>query len=103
MQAVRRERDWFCKDGTKAAKPRVEYQCSCCKQWHMGKEISVDHSDPVISPSTGFTDWNTFVSRLFCSKDNLSVLCDSCHTDKTNKEKKVAVERRRNLKDSKTK
>lgn len=99
MQAVRRERDWFRKDGTKASKPRVEYQCSCCKQWYMGKEISVDHCDSVIDNHVGFIDWNTFVDRLFCSKENLSVLCDFCHTIKTNKEKAIAVERRRNLKE----
>ena len=98
MQMVRRERDWFKKDGSKASKPRVEFQCSKCNEWHMGKNIQVDHKDPVVDPEFGFIDWNTFTDRLFCSKENLSVLCKNCHKIKTDLEKAVAVERRKHLK-----
>lgn len=99
MMKVRRERPWFKQDGSKAAKPRVEYQCSRCGEWHMGKNIEVDHSTPVVDPEIGFVDWNTFIGRLFCDIANLSVLCDTCHTAKTNAEKDIAVERRRRLKE----
>jgi 5-methylcytosine-specific restriction endonuclease McrA len=103
MMKVRRERPWFKKDGSPASKPRVEYQCAECGQWHMGKDIQVDHAIPVVDPEQGFVDWNTFVDRLFCDKDNLSVLCKDCHHIKTNEEKAVAVERRKKLKDLQSK
>jgi 5-methylcytosine-specific restriction endonuclease McrA len=100
MMKVRRERPWYKSDGSQAAKPRVEYLCSTCGEWHMGKNIQVDHLIPVIDPETGFQDWNTFIARLFCDSDNLRVLCHTCHKLKTDSEKAVAVERRKRLKES---
>ncbi len=82
--AVRRERPWYRKDGTVAAKPRVEYQCAACQQWHQDKNIQVDHINEVVDIQAGFVDWNTFIERLYCSKDNLQVLCKPCHQIKTN-------------------
>lgn len=101
MNKVRRERPWFKKDGSQATKPRVEYLCSECDEWHMGKSIQVDHADPVVDPEVGFVDWNTFVARLFCDASNLTVLCKNCHKKKTDSEKEKAVERRKRLKDQK--
>lgn len=98
MMKVRRERPWYKQDGSAAAKPRVEYMCSQCANWHMGKDIQVDHATPVVDPDIGFIDWNTFVDRLFCDPANLAVLCKDCHHTKTNAEKAIAVERRRRLK-----
>lgn len=99
MNKVRRERPWFKKDGSQATKPRVEFLCSSCNKWHMGKDIQVDHQTPVIDPELGFVDWNTFINRLFCDVSNLTVLCKDCHKTKTDAEKSIAVERRRRLKD----
>jgi 5-methylcytosine-specific restriction endonuclease McrA len=99
MMVVRRERPWFKKDGSAASKPRVEYLCSKCNDWHMGKDIQVDHAVPVVDPDVGFINWDTYVSRLFCTKENLSVLCKTCHKEKTDQEKAVAVERRKRLKE----
>ena len=100
MMKVRRERPWFKSDGSQAAKPRVEFMCSICNEWHMGKNIQVDHIEPVVDPTEGFKDWNTFISRLFCDVNNLAVLCKTCHEIKTNKEKAIAKERRKHLKES---
>lgn len=94
MHKVRRERPWFKNDGSKAAKPRVEYLCAVCAEWHMGKDIQVDHQNPVVDPEIGFIDFDTFISRLFCDVNNLAVLCKTCHEIKTNKEKAIAKERR---------
>lgn len=99
LLAVRRERPWYKKDGSAASKPRVEFLCSQCGQWHMGKEIQVDHVSPVVDPTLGFIDWNTFVDRLFCDSLNLAVICKVCHKNKTNKEKAIAVDRRARLKE----
>jgi 5-methylcytosine-specific restriction endonuclease McrA len=95
MLKVRRERPWFKSDGSQAAKPRVEYLCSVCGDWYMGKDIQVDHKNPVVDPEVGFQSWDVFISRLFCDIDNLSVICKSDHRAKTDSEKAVAVERRR--------
>lgn len=100
MMKVRRERPWFKSDGSQAAKPRVEYLCSVCGQWYMGKDIQVDHQDPVVDPEIGFVSWDVFISRLFCDVNNLSVICKSDHKAKTDSEKATAVERRKRLKES---
>lgn len=63
------------------------YKCNACKGEFPSAEVQVDHINPVVDPQTGFVDWNTYVERMFCGKDNLQVLCKSCHTIKTNQEK----------------
>lgn len=85
MQDGRRERQINKKDGTPAKRPRVEFQCSECKGWFMGKDVQVDHKEPVV-PITGYTDWNTFITRLFCAKENLEILCKPDHKIKTKEE-----------------
>ena len=47
------------------------------------ENVHVDHKDPVGS----FKDWNTYIERLFCSEDNLQILCLECHKEKTQDEK----------------
>lgn len=69
------------------------YLCASCGDFFIARDVQVDHIDPVISPSDGFQDWWTFISRLYCEADNLQVLCKPCHKDKTNKERK---ERKKN-------
>lgn len=85
--AVRREVPKYNKDGTRAKKDAVQYLCNVCKKHSKSTEIAVDHVVPVIDTNSGFVDWNTFVARLFCSPDNLQVICDSCHNSKTNAER----------------
>lgn len=87
MFKVRREVPKFNKDGTRAKKDAVQYQCNVCKTWTKSTAIAVDHIDPVIHVEEGFIDWNTFVERLFCGPENLQVICDDCHQKKTNKER----------------
>lgn len=59
------------------------------------KNVFVDHISPIVDPSTGFTDWNSFIENLFCEEDNLQVLCKECHDTKTKLETSIATERRR--------
>jgi 5-methylcytosine-specific restriction endonuclease McrA len=87
MSAVRREVPKFNKDGSRAKKDAVQYQCNVCKTWTKSTAIAVDHKNPVIDVEDGFVDWNTFVDRLFCGPENLQVVCDTCHQEKTNKER----------------
>ena len=73
----------------KATKRLAEhYKCASCGKEYPAKEVNVDHIAPVVCPKDGFIDWDVFIKRLFCSKDNLQVLCSTCHTKKTEMERK---------------
>lgn len=63
-----------------------EFQCASCQRWLSQKEVSVDHITPAGKLSSR-DDAGGFIERLFCEKDGLQVLCDSCHTRKTNKDR----------------
>lgn len=68
--------------GRKAA----HYRCAKCKAVKPRKEVQVDHIEPVVA-ATGFVDWNTYISRMYCSESNLQVLCKKCHKTKSLKER----------------
>lgn len=54
-----------------------------------GKRVSnaiIDHIDSVV-PTTGFTDWNDVIERMFVEADKLQVLCKDCHDLKTQQER----------------
>ena len=95
---VRKEFPQFNKDGLPSKKPAVRYRCATCGEYFKSSDVAVDHIDPVIE--NGFEDWNVFVKRLFCNKENLQVLCSyklkdidkyngkvSCHLLKTREER----------------
>lgn len=63
------------------------YKCAVCQNIMPSKGMHVDHIDPVVSPEQGFIDWDIYISRLFCSADNLQLLCEPCHKTKTDKER----------------
>lgn len=72
------------RDAKKAARiaPGI-YLCSVCGKGH--KEIEIDHCISVgKTPGSkgATTDWNGFMSRLFCSSDGLQALCRQCHSAK---------------------
>ena len=81
---------------------RGKYKCNGCKKvvpLSTGKgknrkqNIFVDHIAPVVDPHKGFETWDIFIERLFCEKDNLQLLCKTCHDKKTSKEKEIATRR----------
>ena len=43
----------------------------------------VDHIEPVVSTTDGFTGWNDMIERMFVEKDKLQLLCRDCHNKKT--------------------
>lgn len=59
------------------------FQCAKCSGTFRRDETHVDHRIPVIDPTVGFVDWNTYMVRLFCSVDNLQILCVKDHAEKT--------------------
>lgn len=100
LMAGRREVPRYNKDGTRAKKDAVQYQCEVCGKWVGSTHVEVDHINPVIDNNIGFVDWNTFVARLFCGKENLQRICDDCHDKKTQAERDIAKERRRREKEA---
>jgi len=87
LMAGRREVPKYNKDGARAKKNAVQYECQVCSAWVGSTQVVVDHIKPVISVTDGFVDWNVFVDRLFCDKSNLQRICDTCHDKKTYDEK----------------
>lgn len=66
---------------------RFEYQCNVCSKWFPEKQINIDHIEPAGSLRSA-QDLPGFVERLFCEIDNLQCICESCHTKKTEDERK---------------
>lgn len=56
------------------------------------KNVFVDHINPIISPTEGFTTWDDCIERMFCEEENLQVLCGRCHKQKTDDEKTLRKE-----------
>ena len=66
---------------------KFEYQCNVCNTWFPEKKINIDHIIPAGSLRSA-NDLPGFVERLFCEVDNLQCICESCHTKKTEDERK---------------
>jgi hypothetical protein len=71
------------------------YLCASCNKEFPGKEVQCDHTSPVIDPEIGFVDWDTYIKRMFCSKDNLQILCTICHDEKTARERVIRHENKK--------
>ena len=83
------------------------YKCNCCGEIvppttkdgrKRVKNVFVDHIKPIVDPETGFTTWDDYIESMFCERDNLQLLCKSCHDEKSAKERAVSVEARKNRK-----
>lgn len=63
-------------------------------------KIYRDHIEPVepLEPS-GEWSWDVHFNRLFCSQDNIQILCKPCHDTKSKEESKL----RKKYRDSKKK
>lgn len=59
------------------------YKCTGCKGEFTAKGVVVDHIEPVIPTGAGFTTWDAYIERMFCSVDNLQVMCGKCHDVKS--------------------
>lgn len=70
----------------KTGRQAKHYKCAACQVASPAKNVQIDHIEPVV-PLTGFTNWDDFINRLFCSSDNLQVLCKECHKLKSAKER----------------
>lgn len=78
---------------------RGVYLCNGCKEevpksivvdGKRVNNISVDHVNAIVDPTTGFSGWDDFINNLYCEVDNLQVLCRNCHNLKSAKERDLA-------------
>ena len=72
----------------KSGRMAQHYRCAHCQEEYTNKDIEADHIIPVVDPKVGFVDWNTFIERMFCAKDNYQILCIVCHKKKSKSERK---------------
>jgi 5-methylcytosine-specific restriction endonuclease McrA len=101
------------KINTKTKRLAEHYVCNHCKQEFPSKEVNVDHISPCVDTKTGFVNWDVYINRMFCieyidnnlyiNKDNLQVLCTSCHDIKTKEENQTRKTTRANSKKSREK
>lgn len=68
----------------KTGKLARHHLCAKCKKEFVTKDVQVDHKIDAGTLKT-FEDVEGFVRRLFCSVDDLDVLCKKCHSNKTHK------------------
>jgi len=62
------------------------YECAICTEQFKRKQMHVDHISPVVCPSIGWVDFNTYIDRLFCEPEGFQCICTSCHSIKTEQE-----------------
>ena len=75
---------------------RNQYVCASCKAVVGNKDIKIDHIEPVVDPALGFQGYDQFVKRLFVELDGYQAICVPCHQLKTNQEKELRNEAKRN-------
>jgi len=68
---------------TNARVERGLYMCAMCQGDFKKDEVCIDHIEPVVSVTEGFTNWHDYVVRMFPSVDGFQVLCEVCHDQKT--------------------
>lgn len=59
------------------------YKCNRCGEIVKNKQFKVDHIECVVDPEKGFTTWDEYIERMFCTADQYQILCSSCHDTKT--------------------
>jgi 5-methylcytosine-specific restriction endonuclease McrA len=62
------------------------YKCSACNSVVPRSDKQVDHRIPVTDRGGWNGSWDTYAERIFCSVENLDVLCKPCHKEKSKKE-----------------
>lgn len=53
-------------------------------------KYTLDHREPVVPIVKGWQwDWNEYIERMFCSRDNYQGLCSDCNDEKTKEENEL--------------
>lgn len=74
------------------------YRCEKCLEPKRRKAIQVDHIEPVVEPTAGLVDIETYIKRLFCKSTGLQILCKPCHKLKSGAENVIRIGMRRTKK-----
>ena len=89
MRENRRKAPRYNKDGSRHKVDATEHLCNVCGQWKRSvknSKVVIDHIEPVVDPTVGFVDMNTYFARLWCPRSGLQKICGDCHRQKTNAE-----------------
>jgi hypothetical protein len=83
----------------KNGKPEYKtmFKCAQCGELFDRKEIDVDHINPVVSVD-GFTDWDDYITNLFCDSNKLQILCEADHFIKSQAENEQRRENKKLVK-----
>lgn len=67
-----------------------QWQCNVCSKWVKRAEFSVDHVNPIgKGVLNDIKDIYAFYELVYCSYDNLQIICKKCHDEKTKREQKA--------------
>lgn len=72
----------------KTGRKAKHYKCAKCKKSFPRTEVQGDHIEPIVCPTEGFVDWNTWIERAYTEILNFQCLCKPCHSIKTKEERK---------------
>ncbi len=78
-----------------------QVRCACCGSIAPWGDTNVDHIEAVIPTymTANEMSYDEIISRMWCTQENLQVLCKKCHDEKTkeeNKERKEFKKRAKN-------
>ena len=75
--------------------------CNVCGKSSPWSKCSVDHRETVVplDSSAEEMSFDLIISRMWCSQDNLQVLCEECHDLKTLAENNIRKEFKRKKKE----
>jgi len=76
------------KKNIKTGRDAAHYRCANCRDVFAGKDVQIDHIEPVVDKIVGFKNWDVYIDRMFCDVEGLQVLCKKCHLKKTSDERK---------------
>ena len=80
------------------AKVDEYFRCEKCRG--LQEKVHIDHINPCV-PLTGWEGYDSFITKLFCDPLELQVICEKCHSKKTQEEVKVRKENRRKAQEKK--
>lgn len=69
-------------------KKKVLFECAHCNDFFDRKEVQADHIED-IAHVNGFTNWEDYITKLFCEKDGFQILCLDCHFMKSEYERSL--------------
>lgn len=73
---------------------KIMFKCYICGELNDRTETQVDHVVPVVDMD-GFTNWDDFITALFCDSNNLAAVCKPCHYLKSQLEVQKRKEQRK--------